>query len=150
VSDLYLDLRRRIPVVTEWTTVGSKEMEDAQARTGLSDERLARMIPISSKTWTRWKKRGQIPTHLLPKVAPILGFELVTIEPLQIPVAGDQPVSEGTLVLTPALRESVAVLVELVQRLAETAERNEGALGRIEQAIHARAPARRRARPPRP
>jgi hypothetical protein len=114
VSDLYLDLRRRIPVVTEWTDVGSEDMERAQDRTGLSDERLARLIPVSAKTWVRWKRRGAIPTHLLPKVAPILGFELVSPTLTQLEVGGTLPAD---------LRESLAVLIDLVrsidQRLAD-------------------------------
>jgi hypothetical protein len=134
VSDLYLDLRRRIPVVAEWTTVGTDAMEEAQDRTGLSDERLAREIPISAKTWVRWKRRGQIPTHLLPKVAPILGFEVVPLEPLRVEVANAAQ-SAGAVIVTSDLRESLATLVDLVQRLAETSERTEGALGRIERAI---------------
>lgn len=107
VSDLYLDLRRRIPVVTEWTDVGSDEMERAQDQTGLSDERLARLIPVSAKTWVRWKRRGAIPTHLLPKVAPILGFEFVQPEPIQIPLSAS---SED-------LRGSLEVLIDLVRSI---------------------------------
>lgn len=134
MSDLYLDLRRRIHVVTEWTDVGTEELEKAQARTGLSDEKLAAKIPVASKTWVRWKRRGAIPTHHLPKVAPILGFELVPLEPVAVGVpSGDAP---RPVVITPGLLESTATLVDLVQRIAEIAERSEGALGRIEQAIH--------------
>ncbi|MBA3565244.1 MAG: hypothetical protein H0W31_00125 [Actinobacteria bacterium] len=140
MSDLYLDLRRRIPLVAEWTDVGDEEMERAQARLGLSDERLARLIPISAKTWVRWKRRGQIPTHYLPKVAPILGFEIVPMEPVEIAVATQ------TSVVTPDLRESLAELVELSRRQAEIAERSEAALGRIELAIRETDAAPRRVR----
>ena len=93
--------------MTEWTAVGSDEMERAQDRTGLSDERLARLIPVSAKTWVRWKRRGAIPTHLLPKVAPILGFELVPPESMSIPL----PVSSEDL------RESLEVLIDLVRSI---------------------------------
>lgn len=136
MSDLYLDLRRRIQVVAEWTDVGTEEMETAQARTGLSDEKLAGKIPVSSKTWVRWKRRGQIPTHLLPKVAPILGFELVPLEPVRVEVPSCDHATSGEVLLTPGLLESVPTLVDLLQRQAEISERSEDALGRIEQAIH--------------
>ena len=120
-------------------------MEEAQARTGLSDERLAREIPISAKTWVRWKRRGQIPTHYLQKVAPILGFEVVPLEPVRVEVAeSGQPA--GAVIVTSDLRESLATVVELVQRLAETSERSEGALGRIERAIDGLEQAPRRVR----
>lgn len=144
MSDLYLDLKRRIPVVTEWTDVGTEEMERAQARTGLSDERLARRIPISSKTWGRWKKRGQIPTHLLPKVAPLLGFELVPLQPTPLEVATDGP--QSTVLVTTDLRESLEVIVELLIRIANSIEENADRLDRIQRSMPELAPAQRRAR----
>lgn len=141
-----MDLKRRIPVVAEWTDVGTKEMERGQARTGLSDEKFAHMIPVSAKTWSRWKKRGRIPTHSLPKVAPLLGFELVPFEPVPLEIPGTtEPL--GAVLVTTDLRESLATIVDLLQRMAETMERSEDALGRIEQAILAPGSARRRARP---
>lgn len=88
MSELYLDLKRRIPVVTYWTTVGTADMERAQERLGLSDEKLARSLHISTKTWSRWKRRGEIPSHELPRLAPILGFELQSsVEPIRIQAA---------------------------------------------------------------
>lgn len=130
MSDLYLDLKRRIPVVTEWTSVGSDEMERAQDRTGLSDEKLARLIPVSSKTWVRWKRRGEIPTHLLPKVAPILGFELVDPDPIPI----------QRQVAVPDLQEALAVLVDLTTSIDRR-------LARIERAMPEPVLRRREARP---
>lgn len=117
MSDLYLDLKRRIPVVTDWTDIGEEEMERAQARTGLSDEKLSRLIPVSAKTWVRWKRRGQIPTHLLPKVAPLLGFELV--EPAPRPLPGQE---------ADDLLESLAVLVDLVRSVDQRLARIESAM----------------------
>ena len=144
MSDLYLDLRRRIPVVTEWTDVGTEEMERAQSKTGLSDERLAREIAISAKTWTRWKKRGQIPTHLLQRVAPILGFELVPVTPTPLEFTDGRP--EGTTVLvTTDLRESLGTIVELLQVIADNVVENAEKLERILQAMPAPAPTQRRA-----
>lgn len=139
MSDLYLDLKRRIPVVTDWTDVGEEEMERAQARTGLSDERLARLIPVSAKTWVRWKRRGQIPTHLLPKVAPLLGFEMVPLEPITVGLASE------AVVVTPDLRESLAVLVDLVRAISESTRSLDARLARIELAMPALVPGPRTA-----
>ena len=147
MSDLYLDLKRRIPVVTEWTDVGTEEMERAQARTGLSDEKLAAQIHIATKTWSRWKRRGQIPPHLLQRVAPILGFELVPLAPtpLEVPVEG----SYSAVLVTTDLRESLATIVELLQVISESVVENSQRLHDIRQAMSEPAPARRRAGRPR-
>lgn len=138
MSDLYLDLKRRIPVVTDWTDVGTEEMDRAQQRTGLSDERLARLIPVAARTWVRWKRRGQIPTHLLPKVAPILGFEMVPADPIPIGIATE------AIIFTPDLRESLATMVGLLHAIAEELGEVRDVLLRIEQATLAPQPARRR------
>lgn len=77
MSDLYLELRSRIPVVALRTTIGQARLQEAQDSVGLSNERLARLIPISEKTWRRWKEAGEVPTYALPRVAEALGLELV-------------------------------------------------------------------------
>lgn len=150
MSDLYLDLRHRIHVVTEWTEIPTEELQRAQDRIGLSDEKVARRIPVSVKTWSRYKKRGAVPTHLLPRIAPILGFELIPVEPIQIPITDGDPSAPGAIMAPPDLRESLATLIDLVQRLAETAEHCEAALGRIEQSSLAPGGSRTRARPQSP
>jgi hypothetical protein len=81
MSDLYLELRSRIPVVADRTAVGRDRLDAAQRAVGLSNERLARLIPISEKTWRRWKDRGEVPTYALPKVAQALRLELVSASP---------------------------------------------------------------------
>lgn len=69
MSDLYLELRSRIPVVAAKTQIGSARIEEAQKRVGLSNESIARRVPVSEKTWRRWKQSGEIPTASLPSVA---------------------------------------------------------------------------------
>lgn len=81
MSDLYLELRSRIPVVAAKTHVGTARIEEAQARVGLSNEAIARRIPVSEKTWRRWKQAGEIPTAFLPTVAAVLRLELREIVP---------------------------------------------------------------------
>ncbi len=76
MSDLYLELRTRIPVVTDWVAVGAERLAEAQKARGLSNERLAREIPVSTKTWERWKKRGELPADSIPAVAKALNLEI--------------------------------------------------------------------------
>jgi hypothetical protein len=77
MSDLYLQLRSRIPVVAAQTIVGSARLQEAQDAVGLSNEAIARQIPVSEKTWRRWKEAGTIPTASLPAVARALRLELI-------------------------------------------------------------------------
>lgn len=76
MSDLYVELKSRIPVVAEKTYLGTQRLQDAQAAVGLSNEAIARLIPVSEKTWRRWKSDGTIPTASLPSVAKALKFEI--------------------------------------------------------------------------
>jgi DNA-binding transcriptional regulator YiaG len=133
LSDLYLDLKHRIPVVGEWVEIGREEMQRAQKRLGLSDERLARLIPVSEKTWRRWKARGAIPVQWLARAAEALDLELVRAEPVRVAQPGAVPAD--------ALLESLAVLVDLTRELAETTQEILSSLRRIEQAMPLLAPA---------
>ena len=76
MSDLYLVLRRRLESVTDWVPLGSDVMRDARKRLGLSYEGVARLIPVSSKTWERWEKRGEVPRPHLRKVAEALSLQV--------------------------------------------------------------------------
>lgn len=76
MSDLYVELLSRIPVVAEQTHLGEQRIQELQSRAGLSNEAVARVVHVSEKTWRRWKKLGAIPTASLPAVARALGFEL--------------------------------------------------------------------------
>lgn len=76
MSDLYLVLRSRLDDVSSWVSLGVDVIRDAQHRVGLSDERLARQIPVSTRTWIRWRDRGQVPTHSLERVAALLDLQV--------------------------------------------------------------------------
>lgn len=76
MSDLYLTLRHRLDSVAEWVTLGAEQMTSAQKAKGLSDERAARLVPVSGRTWVRWRQQGRVPIHSLDKVAEILGLEI--------------------------------------------------------------------------
>lgn len=74
---MYLELKHRIPVIAARTQIGREELQRAQDTVGLSNERIARLIPVSEKTWRRWKEAGEVPTAVLPQVAKVLRLELV-------------------------------------------------------------------------
>jgi hypothetical protein len=86
VSDLYPILRHRLEPVSDWVDIGTKEMAAAQKASGLSDEKLARKIPISTRTWIRWKKRGQVPIFHIDLVADVLKMEIERPERRRVPV----------------------------------------------------------------
>lgn len=81
MSDLYLELRSRIPVVAQQTHIGKARLQDAQNAVGLSNEAVARIVPVSEKTWRRWKEQGSVPTASLPAVARALRLEIRELEP---------------------------------------------------------------------
>lgn len=76
MSDMYVQLRARIPIVAEQTHLGTQRLQDAQDAVGLSNEAIARKVHISEKTWRRWKTAGKIPTASLPAVAAVLRLEI--------------------------------------------------------------------------
>src|SRR5690242_7404459 len=81
MSDLYIELRSRIPVMAHQTVIGKQRLQDAQDAVGLSNESIARAVPVSEKTWRRWKQQGAIPTASLPAVARALRLDLRELEP---------------------------------------------------------------------
>lgn len=76
MSDLYLVLRHRVSEVKQWASLGTEVMRDARQARGWSYETVARKIPVSSKTYERYEKAGQVPVELVDKIAGILGLEI--------------------------------------------------------------------------
>jgi transcriptional regulator with XRE-family HTH domain len=91
MSDLYLELKSRIPLVAARTYIGTDRLQELQDAKGLSNERLARLVPVSEKTWRRWKEAGEIPTYALPALAPILGLEIRGAAPERVEVSAIEP-----------------------------------------------------------
>lgn len=89
MSDLYLTLRHRLDAVAEWVTIGIDVWNDAQKALGLSDERAARLVPVSARTWIRWRQRGQVPIHTLDRVAQILDLEIERSRPNPVVLEGE-------------------------------------------------------------
>jgi transcriptional regulator with XRE-family HTH domain len=111
MSDMYLELKSRIPVVAARTHIGTARLQELQDARGLSNERLARLIPVSEKTWRRWKESGEIPTYALQAVAPVLGLDLrgATTETLEL-----EPTVPEVLQRLESLESSVESLRQVV------------------------------------
>lgn len=75
MSDLYLVLRSRLEAVADWLTLG-EELVTAQRALGLSDERVAREVSVATRTWIRWRQRGQVPIYMVDRVAEVLQLEI--------------------------------------------------------------------------
>lgn len=112
-------------MVAAQTHVGTARLQEAQDAVGLSNEGIARLIPVSEKTWRRWKEAGSIPTAALPAVAKALRLELV--EP------------PGRLAVEPAVSVE-AHLAELADSVAQILEGQKEIL----EALRELRPARRR------
>lgn len=119
MSDLYIELVSRIPVVSQKAAVGSQLLEDAQKRSGLSNEAVARRIYISERTWRRWKEDGEIPKASAQAVAEALSLEMRELvppeEPAQLAAVPDEPASSDEI---RELREMVAEQGEVLRAMA--------------------------------
>lgn len=89
MSDLYLVLRSRLDVVKDWVELGTQTMRDAREAQGLSYEAVARQIPVASKTYERWEKRGAVPRPFVVKVAGILDLEVEIPERVKITIPAE-------------------------------------------------------------
>lgn len=95
MSGIYLVLRSRLEELTKWVTLGSEVMKGAREGLGLSYEAVARLVHVSSKTYERWEKRGQVPAHTLDVVAEALSLEIERAEkPAPITIADDQDLAD--------------------------------------------------------
>lgn len=106
MSELYLTLRRRLEVVTDWVEIGEDVMRQARHSKGLSMEAVSRMVHVSSKTYDRWEKRGAVPRQHVELVASALelGIERVPAGTIRL-----EPGTNGT-----AEERFEAALAELV------------------------------------
>lgn len=76
MSDLVVVLRERIRAVRRGVPLGTDRIRNAQEAIGLSNEKIARELYISEKTWRRWRDIGEIPREHLPAVAKVLRLEI--------------------------------------------------------------------------
>lgn len=91
--------------MTQWVEIGTDTLRDARHRLGLSYESAARLVPVSSKTWERWEKRGQVPRPHLYRVAEALGLELEWEEPEPVPVSAVQSKQDRLSAIERELRD---------------------------------------------
>lgn len=121
MSDMYVVLRSRLESVASWFNLGTPAMEEAQSRLGLSDERVAREIPVSTRTWIRWKKRGQVPVQWLPNVAKVLELEIERSERVRVSVENGE-VGDDRLGRIEQLLEGLLVEIRALRDADESAE----------------------------
>jgi len=121
MSDLTLVLHERIKGVRRGVHIGSDRLREAQDNTGLSNEKLARRLYVSEKTWRRWRDLGEVPREHLPAVARELGLQFEPLDPVVIGVASESP----TAVVEEAPPES-ARLEGLEHRQAQLLEMVDG------------------------
>lgn len=93
MSDLYLVLRHRLDHVADWFPIETEVLREARRRLKLSYETVAREIPVSSKTYERYEKRGRVPRDILPRLAQILELEIET--PAREPLRVTEPTAEA-------------------------------------------------------
>lgn len=136
-------LMPRIRTMTiEWLDLPEGWLEEAQKATGLSNERIAPMVPVGEKTWRQWKKHNRIPMRSVPSVA----MRALGLQPSDVPgyEAGAQGSSPGQLSdAVSSLREfldrALPVLEEqratVLQLRALLLERDEAHPGQTAQAI---------------
>lgn len=120
---MYLDLRARIPVVASWVEIGSERLQAEQDRIGLSNEKIARELHLSEKTWRRYKQDGHVPRAMVPAFAQLFGWDIGELAPPRtaVQIAADEDVRSGLS----AIRAEVAALREALELMAETLRRLE-------------------------
>lgn len=116
MSELYLVLRSRLESVAEWVTIGD-ELSLAQKARGFSDERVAREFPVSTRTWIRWRTRGQVPIHMLDRAAEILHLEIERPARRSVALPEEEAVAQALDQLSAQLAERDAELTRLLVSL---------------------------------
>ena len=99
--------------VAERTLVSCEVIERLQAKTGLSNERIAARIGIMAKTWARWKKAGPDGLASIPTTAVLTVERALNVPPgylHELP----QPASPGLM-----LEERLTALEHRIKALED-------------------------------
>lgn len=115
MSELELVLRRRLQAVRKGVRIGTDTLQTAQDATGLSNERLARELHVSTKTWERWKKAGEVPVYHLDDVARELSLQIERPEGPRVRLP--EPQTQMLQELAADVRELLAESREALDRL---------------------------------
>lgn len=96
--------------MTSWVVIGTDVMREARRRLGLSYEAVARKLPVSSKTYERWEKRGEVPRSDLERLAEILELQIErpALDPLQV---------DGRWVANDELSAEIIARLERIEKL---------------------------------
>jgi hypothetical protein len=107
--------------VAEWVNLGTEAMNEAQRALGLSDERVARLIPVSTRTWLRWRQRGAVPVYMLDRVGAALKLEIERPSSGMIRLDPTDPAAlEAILQRVEDVHAELREVHELVESLAAT------------------------------
>lgn len=117
--DLYLVLRERLEAVADTINIDSHILAESQQARGFSNERIARELYISEKTWRRWKTAGGIPAARLADVEKVLNLDIERPVRQRVVLADD-------LVTEPASDEVLARLARVESLLQDVLRRLPG------------------------
>src|SRR3990167_8099914 len=115
MSDLYLVLRSRLEAVADWIVLGTETLHQARTQAGLSYEAIARQIPVSSKTWERWEKRGAVPRPYVVKVAELLGLQIEEADRVRLSLPPDLTRDDEIAAIREELAEVRGMVAELLR-----------------------------------
>ena len=131
MSDAYLDLKARIPVVarTEKTSVDSDLLTQQRRRLGLTNLDVARELAVTERTWARWIGDGEIPTRSVREVARVLELDFYEHFDSPTPINGSR---RAESVSSDDRLESIeAAVFELASQLERAVEEVRTRLDRI-------------------
>lgn len=113
--DLYLVLRERLEAVADTIHIDAEILHDAQNARGFSNERIARELFISEKTWRRWKAKAAIPADRVDDVAEVLNLDIERPPARRVILAAE---AQGVADQLAAVQHRLEQLGEAVDRLA--------------------------------
>jgi hypothetical protein len=119
--DLYLVLRERLEAVADTIHIDREILDEAQNARGFSNERIARELYISEKTWRRWKAAAAIPAEHLDAVAAVLNLDIERPPVRRVVLTDELPAESGPLLasLDSRLEGIAAVVAQLAEGQAE-------------------------------
>ncbi len=128
--DLYLVLRERLEAVADTIHIDAEILHEAQNARGFSNERIARELYISEKTWRRWKAKSAIPADRVDDVAKVLNLDIERPPARRVVLATELAEGEASArleALEAASKRIEELVRELVRRLPDKRDEDEAA-----------------------